>query len=231
MAEEHTGVTGEDPGSAALIVPRVLLFFDYTCPFCYVDQFRFDRLATEREFETVLVPFELRPEMPPEGYSVSELEAAGLNHGHIEEHLLDIASREGFAMALPGFLPKTHLALALGEMGRDRGHEAHLELHRAIFGAYFAREEDIGSRDVLLAIAQAQGFTSEQVTAVWDEGTYDERLHQFRHVALHLGIAATPAALICNELLIGSRPYRNLQDSLDRCLVTPENAHAVAQEA
>lgn len=230
MAEERTVEADAGSAGAATVVPRVLSFFDYTCPFCYVDQFRFDRLATEREFEMVLVPFELRPEMPPEGYSVSELQAAGLDHGHVEQHLLDISAREGFPMTLPGFLPKTHLALALGEMGRDRGHDEHLALHHAIFGEYFANERDIGSREVLLAVAEQHGFSSEEVTKAWDEGTYDERLHQFRHVALHLGIVATPAALICNELLIGSRPYRNLQDSIDRCLVTPDNAQDMARK-
>ncbi len=40
---------------------------------------------------------------------------------------------------------------------------------------------------------------------------------------MHLGIDSTPAALICNELLIGSRPYQVLKDSIDRCLVTAEN--------
>jgi len=212
-------------------VPRILLFFDYACPFCYVDQFRFDRLATERDVELVLVPFELRPDMPDEGYNVSELEAAGMAHGHIEEHLLDISHREGFPMTIPPFLPKTHRALVLAEMGRDRGAEAHMALHHAIFGAYFADGADIGSPDVLLDIARAQGLAPADLARAWDEGTYDERLHQFRHVGLHMGIDSTPAALICNELLIGSRPYRNIQDSLDRCLVTPDNVEAQAREA
>ena len=38
-----------------------------------------------------------------------------------------------------------------------------------------------------------------------------------------MGIDSTPAALICNELLIGSRPYQVLRDSIDRCLVTADN--------
>ncbi len=229
-----TDETPQDTGSAsegATVTPRILLFYDYTCPFCYVDQFRFDRLVRERDVEIVLVPFELRPEMPDAGWNMSELQASGLDHGHIEEHLLDIAQREGFPMTLPPFLPKTHLALALGELARDRGHEAHMAMHRAIFGAHFGDGADIGSRKVLRSIAAQLGYAAQELDRIWDEGTYDERLHQFRHVAMHLGIASTPAALICNELLIGSRPYKNIQDALDRCLVTPDNVEAVAAEA
>ena len=56
---ENAGREGQpDPARSA----RVLLFFDYACPFCYVDQFRFAGLAEEHPMELVLVPFELRPD-------------------------------------------------------------------------------------------------------------------------------------------------------------------------
>lgn len=181
--------------------------------------------------ELVLVPFELRPEMPEEGYAMSELQASGHDSEHIEHHLFDIAAREGFEMTIPPFLPKTHKAFVLGEMARDRGPEAHMAMHHALFGAYFADGADIGTPDVLLEIARAEGLDPADVVRAWTEGTFDERLHQFRHVALHMGIASTPAALICNELLIGSRPYQNIQASLDRCLVTPENLEERAAES
>lgn len=206
--DEHTEVT-----------PRVLLFYDYACPFCYVDQFRFDRLARERpDVDFVLCPFELRPDMPDEGYPMSELEAGGQSE-RVEEHLMRVAERDGIPMLIPPFLPKTHKAHVLAEMGRDRGHEAHLRMHRAIFAAYFARGLDIGDEEVLLDIAEEEGYDRDSVISAWQEGTYEERLHEFRHVAMHMGIDATPAALICNELIIGSRPYRVLQESLDRCLL------------
>ncbi len=204
------------------IEPRVLLFYDYACPFCYVDQHRFDQLAATRpEVEFVLVPFELRPDMPDEGYQMSELEAAGQSE-HVEEHLLRIAKRDGIPMRMPPFLPKTHKAHVLAEMGRDRGGAAHQVLHHAIFSAYFSDGKDIGDSATLLALAQAEGYEREAVERAWSEGTYDERLHQFRHLAMQLGVEATPAALICNELVIGSRPYEVLKESLDRCLVHTE---------
>lgn len=161
---------------------------------------------------------------------MSELEAAG-HSGRVEEHLLRIAARDGFPFMVPPFLPKTHLALSLGELARDAGPEKHWAMHRALFGAYFGEGRDIGSRDVLLEIAASEGFDAEEVRTAWDEDRYGERLHQFRHVAMHLGIDATPAALICNELLIGSRPYEVLRKSLDRCMVTAANAEEMAAGA
>jgi predicted DsbA family dithiol-disulfide isomerase len=174
------------------------------------------------DVEIVLTPFELRPDMPEEGYQKSELEEAG-HSDRVRDHLLGLAEREGFPMVIPPFLPKTHLALTLVEMARDQGEESHLKMHHAVFGAYFEHNRDIGSRDVLLGLASDHGMDTKQVVTAWDEDGYAERLHQFRHLAMHLGLESTPAALICNELLIGSRPYAVFRDAVDRCLVTPES--------
>ncbi len=179
-------------------------------------------LARERDVEVFLVPFELRPDMPEEGYQISELQAIGASE-RVEEHLHTLAAREGFPLVIPPFLPKTHLAMSLSELGRDKGPEVHSSVHHAIFGAYFGRGEDIGSRDVLLEVAAREGLSRDEAEEVWEQDAYADRLHRFRHLGLHLGIDGTPAALICNELLTGSRPYAVLKDSVDRCLVTPDN--------
>ncbi len=167
----------------------------------------------------VLVPFELRPDMPEEGYPVSELHIGG-HSDRVEEHLVRIAARDGFPMVVPGFVPKTHLALSLAEMGRDRGEEAHRSLHAAILGAYFGEGRDIGAREVLLDVGSREGFETAEIGDVWNTDRYGERLRQFRRVAVRLGIDGTPAALICNEILIGARPYQVLKEAVDRCLVT-----------
>lgn len=186
-------------------------------------------MAERPDVEFVLVPFELRVDMPDEGYQMSELEAAG-HSDRVEDHLMKVAARDGFPMVVPPFLPKTHLALALAEIGRNQGDVAHRAIHAAVFDAYFGRGLDIGSREVLLGVAKAQGYDLDEVGRVWDEGVYDERLHQFRHVGISLGLDSTPAALICNELLIGSRPYQVLKDAVDRCLIDAGNIEAEVAE-
>ena len=167
--------------------------------------------------------------MPEEGYQMSELEAAG-HSSHVEDHIERLAAKDGFPWHNPPFLPKTHRALTLGELARDRGEEAHWAMHKAIFTAYFGEMRDIGSEEVLLDIAGAHGFDGPAVQQAWEEDALGERLHQFRHVGMHMGIDSTPAALICNELLIGSRPYQVLRDAIDRCLVTADNIEEEAAE-
>ncbi|MFU8890078.1 MAG: DsbA family oxidoreductase [Anaerosomatales bacterium] len=211
MSDEHTH---ESP---PLERPRVLVFFDYACPFCYVDQHRFDALESELDldFDIFLVPYELRPEMPADGPEISQV---GTGHSErVDEYLERTAEKEGFPFIQPTLLPNTHRALVLGELARDLGTALHRATHAAIFEAYFGQGRDIGSPAVLLEIAGELGIEREELEEAWDEGTYDERLHQFRHVAMHLGLDATPAALICNELFIGSRPAGVLREALERC--------------
>jgi predicted DsbA family dithiol-disulfide isomerase len=206
--------------------PRVLVFFDYACPFCYVDQHRFDALERELEleFDIFLVPFELRPAMSEEGLDLAEV---GTGHSErVDEYLERTAEKEGFAFSQPPFLPSTHRALVLGELARDQGDELHRTVHAAVFRAYFGDGLDIGSAEVLRGIAVEVGLAADELEQAWNEGTYDERLHQFRHVAMHLGLDATPAALICNELFIGSRPAGVLREALEKC-----DSHLEAERA
>ncbi|MBE0476081.1 MAG: DsbA family protein [Coriobacteriia bacterium] len=210
------------------IVPRVLLFFDYTCPFCYVDSHRFSRLRREREVEVVPCPLELRPDLPAEGLSVEEL--GGGHSERVEAYLLRTARREGFPMRLPEHVPNTHAAMVLGEVARDGGAETHWRVHMGVFHAYYGEEADIGARDVLLTVAGKEGLDEEAVTAAWEGGLYDERLDAFGNLAAHLGIQATPAAIICNELVIGSRPYGVIAEAVERCMLRRDAAEAEPEE-
>lgn len=185
-----------------------------------MDQFRFLKLREEMRIELVGVPFELRPDMPPEGLSASR---DGLAHSpRVEKRLIELAAQEGERMQLPDLVPRTHEAMALAELGRDAGEDVFWPLHLDIFREHFVHGRDIGDREVLVAVGEKHGFDRDEMASVWDSGRYDARLHEFRHVALHLGIRETPAAIICNELLIGSRPYGVIREAVQRCLVRPD---------
>ncbi|HEY5387183.1 MAG TPA: DsbA family protein, partial [Thermoleophilia bacterium] len=74
--------------------------------------------------------------------------------------------------------------------------------------------------EVLLDIARSAGLDPDSVRAAWGSEKYEQRVHAMRHLALSLGISSTPASLVCNELLLGSRPYKLLAESLERCMLT-----------
>lgn len=203
---------------------RVLVFFDYACAFCYLDWPRFKRLAEEQGAELVLCPYELRPEMPPEGISIDEI--GGRHSPRVLEHMERMAAEGGLCFHDQDRVPNSHLALALGEFARDVSPDRHYEVHEAIWRAYFCDGADIGDRDVLLHIAGVHGLDVGLVREAFEQHTYDERLHQFWHLALAFGVQATPSALVCNELFIGTRPYEVLADSVKRCMERPRQTAA-----
>ena len=226
MVEDKRDTAAGVAAAELPVRPRILVFFDYTCPFCYVDRPRFDRLAREHDAEIVVVPFELRPNIPLEGVSAS---AEGLTHtDNVEKYLIRAAKREGMEMQLPDHVPHTRLAMAMAEVARDTSRELHRATHLALFHAYFGQGRDIGRKEVLLDVSEEVGLEPQDVVAAWLEDRYANRLHGFYHVALSLGIDAVPAALICNRLVIGSRPYKVLEDQLEECLLTREKAEASA---
>lgn len=216
MTREHDH-QHDDHGASQ--TPRVLVFFDYACPFCFLDWPRFKRLRSEHTIELFLVPFELRPQLALSGVPMSDIGDA--HSERVEEHMMRMAREGGLEFLFPDFMPNTHAALALAEFARDMGPQEHERVHEAIFAAYNGRGEDIGDVSVLERIAGESGLDAPAAMAAIAQGRYDERLHQFLHMAVGMGISATPAALICNELLIGSRPYQVLSEAVDRCNVGP----------
>lgn len=200
--------------------PKILVFFDFACQFCYLDWPRFKRLRDMHDVELVLVPYELRPRMPPDGLLVSD--AGGAHSPRVEEYMRRMAEEASRPLVFPDFVPNTHMALRLGEYARDLGAETHEAVHEAIFAAYSGNGEDIGRVEVLVGIAESLGLDSGDARSAIEGDGYDSRLHQFYHFAMAIGVSATPAALICNELFIGSRPLGVLQQSLERCLVNAE---------
>jgi predicted DsbA family dithiol-disulfide isomerase len=211
-------VTSGSQGEAEA-VPRVLLFFDYACAFCYVDGFRFQELEREYEVEVVHVPYELRPDSPSGGISARE---HGLEHSEkVDEHLERLAMEGGFPLRVQDHLPNTHLALVMAERARDEG--LHSMVHDSIFRAYFGEALDIGDAEVLTGIAREAGMDVGELERAWEDGRYEERLRSFAQLGKSLGVTSTPSALICNELVIGSRPYAVIRDAVQRCLITEES--------
>lgn len=175
------------------------------------------------------VPFELRPGLPAEGVSAAE---RGWRHSaRVEEHVRREAAAFGRAVTLPDHIPNTHLAMAAGEFARDAGEHTYRALHEHIFDAYYVEALDIGDRRVLRSLAEESGLDPLALDAAWDEGRYEDQLREIQHLAGHLGVAMTPSALICSQLLVGSRPYGVIAQAVERCLAPPEAMSTVAAAA
>src|SRR3954468_4775293 len=102
---------------------RVLHWYDFICPFCYVAQQR-NAILVRRGLDVVELPFQAHPDIPAEGI------AAGPRDGPMYAMLAREAAEAGLPLNWPPRLPDTRRALAVAEWARRFQPGAFPQLHR-----------------------------------------------------------------------------------------------------
>jgi predicted DsbA family dithiol-disulfide isomerase len=154
--------------------------------------------------ETVWLPFELHPEVPPEGmpresyFPPARLEA-------MNARLSAMAAEVGLLMLPPKRMINTRPALAAAEFARERG--AFEAMHRALFKAHWEGAANLDSVADLRSIAESVGLDGEGLEAALDEGRYEDLLDANRREAMQVGIDAIPAHIFGRRfLVVGAHP-------------------------
>jgi predicted DsbA family dithiol-disulfide isomerase len=172
-------------------IPKVSvdIWSDVMCPWCAIGYGKFAKALTELEGEIEVItrwmPFELNPDLPPEGKS-QDLHLAEV-YGRSPEEVAEMRARmeeagrdAGFSMAYegegdppPAMMWNTFEAHKLLRWTlASGGSEAQTRLKLALFKAHFQYRRNVGERDVLLDIAEEEGFDR----AVAAEALEDEAL-------------------------------------------------------
>ncbi|HYD24438.1 MAG TPA: DsbA family oxidoreductase [Croceibacterium sp.] len=164
--------------------PRIAVdvWSDVMCPWCAVGYVQFakavDALAGDVEVELRWMPFELNPDLPPEGRRQDEHLAAAYRRtpeevAAMRAQMQATAARAGFPMEWAGegdeppammwntFEAHKLLRWALAEQGP----EAQTRLKLALLRAHFQQRRNVSDREVLLAIAAAEGFDRAKAAA------------------------------------------------------------------
>jgi len=163
---------------SAAIPLRIDIVSDVVCPWCIIGYKQVEKalslLDKDIAAETHWHPFELNPQMAPEGEDTAEHIAR--KYGSTPEQsranrqrLADIGNKVGFAFNYGDGMRiyntfKAHKLLAI--FGSERGWQAQTELKMALFKAYFQDRRDVSNEDVLCDIAEAQAM-DRAVAAAW----------------------------------------------------------------
>lgn len=189
---------------------------DVVCPWCAVGlaslETALKRLEGEIDAEISFQPFELNPDMPPEGEDR-------------DEHLMKKYGRtkEDFAAARETIRQRA-AAVGFTMNGQDRiynSFDAHRLLHwaglanqtkqaalkHALLRAYFTDGLDISDRDVLVARAEEAGLDPAEARAILDSDRYAAEVKQEEQAWLATGINSVPAIVVNRTYLIsGGQP-------------------------
>jgi predicted DsbA family dithiol-disulfide isomerase len=201
---------------------------DVSCPWCAIGLSALEqalaRLAGEVQAELHFQPFELNPDMPPEGQDITEHLTA--KYGSTPQQ--QAASRE--AIRERG----AALGFEFRKQGRDRIYntfDAHRLLHwaalqgpdqqhalkKALLAAYFTDGRSPADAQVLVDAAVAAGLDGAQARAVVESDAHAADVRRREQFYQQQGIRAVPSVIVNDRHLIqGGQPPEVFEEALRR---------------
>ena len=194
------------------------IWSDVMCPWCAIGYSQFARavkeLAVEIEVEARWMPFELNPDMPPEGKT--QAEHIGKVYQRTPEQIAEMqagmearAEAAGFPMSFttasgePAMMWNTFEAHKLLRWALAvHGPEAQGRLSEALFRAHFQQRRKIGEREVLLDIAGEQGFDRAEAAAALADDALEIATRVEEKRGLEMGINSVPSFIVNGRYLI-----------------------------
>lgn len=170
---------------------------DYLCPWCYLGQHR-DGLFAELGVSVVHRPYELHPEIGPEGRRVRPDGRLGPTFDRIEAECAEV----GMAFRRPARMPNTRRALATAELVRTGHAAAFPALHRSLFEAQFVTGHPIDDADVLDALVTDAGAPADEIRAAVDAGEGDLLVDTSMTDARAAGVTSTPTWVLDSGLAL-----------------------------
>ena len=178
---------------------KVLHWYDFLCPFCYVAQHR-NAILVRHGLQVVELPFQAHPDIPPGGI------AAGPRTGPMYAMLEREAREAGLPLHWPRHLPNTRRALATAEWGRRHQPRVFPQLHTDLFEAHFVLGEDLEDPAVIDRHASESGVELAALHAALVDGTAEAAVTEAETIAHKYGVQGTPAWLLAQQLITGLRP-------------------------
>jgi predicted DsbA family dithiol-disulfide isomerase len=201
----------------------VQIWSDVMCPWCAIGSAQYakalEEIGDEVEVTTRWMPFELNPDLPPEGkdqqkhlaevYRRSPEEVAAMR-----AQMQARAQEAGFAMEWSGpndagaeepapWMWNTFEAHKLMRWALAvHGPEAQNRLSQALFRAHFQQRRPIGEREVLLDIAEEEGFDRSAAAAALDEEALAIATRMEEKRGLEMGINSVPSFIVNGRYLI-----------------------------
>lgn len=209
---------------------RIDYISDIACPWCAVGLASLQRalanLGEEVHAEWVMHPFELNPQMGPEGQNV--VEYLGNKYGRTPAQIAETQAviRErgasvGFAFGERKFVYNTFDAHRLlqwaGEKDRQQGEQPgkQLALENALMQAYHGNGNDVSDHDVLVEAAQSVGLDAEEARRVLHSDGYADAVRTDEQETHEMGISSVPAIIFNRRYLVsGGQPVEAFEQAL-----------------
>jgi predicted DsbA family dithiol-disulfide isomerase len=200
---------------------------DIVCPWCAIGlsalEIALSRLEGEVAVQLHFQPFELHPDMGPEGAEVVPYlsKKYGMSAEQVAQNQQNIAVRGAavgfeFRMDRRSRTYNTFDAHRLLHWAAEEGSDAQQRaLKHALLRAHFTDGENPGAREVLRAGAAQTGLDAGRAAEVVDSDEYADAVRERERLYLDAGIHSVPAVIINDRHLIaGGQPPEVFEQAL-----------------
>ena len=199
---------------------------DVACPWCAVGLYALERalerLEGEVQAELRFVPFELNPQMGPEGQDLSEhltqkYGSTPEQQARIQATIRERGAEVGFTFAPHGRgrIYNTFDAHRLLTWASTQGAEPQRRLKIALLEAYQGRAECISDPEVLLNAVRAAELDVSDAQNVLSSQAYADEVRALEYSVQQAEIHSVPTFIINDQFLItGGQPIEVFEQSL-----------------
>ncbi|OOG43338.1 DsbA family oxidoreductase [Rhodanobacter sp. C05] len=203
---------------------RIDFVSDVSCPWCAIGlaslQHALAKLDGEVAAEIHFQPFELNPQMAPEGEDATEhlLHKYGSTAEQIDANRAAIRDR-GAALGFTFNMDRrsriyntfdAHRLLHWAEL-----EDKHLALKQVLLRAYFTDGEDVSAHDTLVRLAGEAGLDTQRAQQILASDAYADEVRAQEQFFQSRGIHSVPATIINGQHLIsGGQPPEAFEQAL-----------------
>ena len=217
--------------TAGAVPLRIDIVSDVVCPWCIIGLKQVEKALTlvgqDIAAETYWHPFELNPNMVPEGEDTAEHIAR--KYGSTPEQsranrsrLSDIGNSVGFAFTYGEGMRiyntfNAHKLLTI--FGSERGWRAQTALKMALFTAYFQDRRDVSDIDVLCDVAEAQGMDRDVALAWINDAALTTSVRAEMAHWIDQNITGVPAIIFDQKYMVpGAQSAETFADVINKVL-------------
>jgi predicted DsbA family dithiol-disulfide isomerase len=201
---------------------RIDFVSDVSCPWCVIGlkslEQALDRVGDVASADLHFQPFELNPQMVPEGQDIGEhlaqkYGASAEQRAQTSEMIRARGAELGFTFGQRDRIYNTFDAHRLLHWAEEQGRQR--ELKMALFDAYFTQGDNPGDHEVLVRLAGQVGLDPAEAASILASDTYAAEVREREQFFQRHGINSVPAIIINQRHLIsGGQPPEVFEQAL-----------------
>lgn len=195
----------------------LVMFSDYACPWCYLGRARLQKAVEGIDQPTLIRPFPLSPDTPPEGRDLARVLAAkGVDVEAAVARLAPLLEAEGleYPREISGRRQwSTRRAQELALWAEEQGDPSLVEaLHDRLFLAYQVENLDVHDLEVLARLADEVGLDGAAGRAAVERGDLRAARELSWRTATRAGITGVPTYVAGGYGVVGAQPTEVLRE-------------------